>query len=92
MVTAVEVLTVPAVTENVVEVEPCGMVTVKGTFATALFELDRDTERPPVPAADVMLTVPVALWPVERVVGVTEIPLSAGGGGLTVMTNVSVEL
>ncbi len=33
-VTAVAVLTLPAVTENVAEVDPCGTVTLDGTVAT----------------------------------------------------------
>jgi hypothetical protein len=51
----------PAVTVNVTEVEPCGTVTVEGTLAALVWELDSETAIPPVPAAAVRLTVPVAV-------------------------------
>ena len=54
-----EELTVPAVTVNVTDVEPCGTVTLEGTLAAVLLELESDTNAPPVPAAAVRLMVPV---------------------------------
>ena len=51
-------LTVPAVTENVVEFEPCGTVTVTGTFAAVGAALI-PTDAPPLGAADVSATVQV---------------------------------
>jgi hypothetical protein len=89
-VTEVEALTVPVVTENVAEVEPCGTVTDAGTLAAVEFELDSDTTTPPEPAAEVRLTVPVPAWPLTIVLGLTETLLSIGGGGLTVIPNVSL--
>lgn len=58
-VAGVEALTVPAVTVNVAEVDPAGTVTLAGTLAAVVLELDRVTTTPPVPAAAVRLTVPV---------------------------------
>ena len=75
-VAAVEEVTVPAVTVNVAEVEPAGTVTLAGTLA-AVLELESVTTTPPVPAAAVRLTVPVPLWPLTIVLGLTEILLSA---------------
>jgi hypothetical protein len=43
----------------VVEVEPWGTVTLAGTLAAAVLELESATVTPPVPAAAVRLTVPV---------------------------------
>ena len=55
----VELVTVPAVTVNVAEVAPAGIDMVDGTLAAVLLELDSDTVIPPVPAAEVSVTVPV---------------------------------
>ncbi len=77
-VTDVVVLTVPAVTVNVLEVWPCGTVTVTGTPAAAVLELESDTAAPPLPAAVVRLTVPVAEPPLAMVLELTERLLSAG--------------
>ena len=82
-------LTVPAVTVNVAEVEPCGIVTVEGTLAAAVFELESETVTPPLPAAAVRLTVPVPDWPLTMVLGLTDTLLSAAGGGLIVTPNVA---
>jgi hypothetical protein len=84
------VLTVPALTENVAEVEPAGTVREVGTVAAAVLELESDTTTPPLPAAAVKLTVPVPDWPLTIVLGLTEILLSAGGTGLTVTPNVTL--
>jgi len=58
-VTEVEALIVPAVTVNVAVVEPAATVTLAGTPAAAVLELESDTATPPVPAAEVRVTVPV---------------------------------
>jgi len=83
-VTAVAELTVPAVTVKVAEVCPWGTVTEAGTVAAEVLELDSDTETPPLPAADVRVTVPVAVPPLAIVLELTDKLLSAGGGGLMV--------
>jgi hypothetical protein len=85
----VELVTLPAVTVNVVDVEPWGTVTFEGTVAAVVLELESDTTTPPVPAADVRLTVPVPDFPLTIVLGLTEIPLRAGAGGLTVTPKVA---
>jgi hypothetical protein len=58
-VTGVELLMVPAVAVNVVEVAPAGTMTIDGTLAAVGLELVSDTTAPLVPAADVSLTIPV---------------------------------
>jgi FlaG/FlaF family flagellin (archaellin) len=73
---------------NVADVEPCATVTLAGTLAAVVLELDSDTATPPVPAASVRLTVPVPDWPLTIVLGLTETLLSAAAGGLTVTPNV----
>ena len=83
-------VTLPAVTENVAEVEPCGTVTDERTFATEEFELESDTTAPPEPAGPERLTVPVADCPLTIVSGLTDVPMSLGGGGLMVKPNVSL--
>jgi len=84
----VAVVTLPAVTENVADVEPCGTVTDEGTLATAEFELASETTAPPLPAADVSLTVPVADWPLTRVFELREILLRDTEDGFTVRPDV----
>ena len=83
-------MTVPAVTVNVAEAWPCGTVTEAGTLAAVVLELESDTVTPPVPAAAVRVTVPVADPPLEIVLELTETLLSVGtgGGGLTVTPKV----
>ena len=78
----------PAVTVNVAEVEPCATVTLEGTLAAVVFELESETATPPVPAASVRVTVPVPVWALTIVLGLTETLLSAAGGGVTVTPNV----
>jgi hypothetical protein len=75
---------------NVADVEPCATVTLEGTLAAVVLELESDTATPPVPAAAVRLTVPVPDWPLTIVLGLTETLLSAAGGGLTVTPNVTL--
>ena len=51
--------TVPAVTVKVPDVLPCGIVMLEGTLAAELLELESEIRAPPVPAAAVIITVPV---------------------------------
>jgi hypothetical protein len=71
----------------VAEVEPCGILTLRSTLATAGLEMKSDTVTPPVPAAVIRVTVPMPNWPPTMVLGLTE-TLSAADGGLTVRPNV----
>jgi hypothetical protein len=87
-VTEVAAVTLLVVTENVAEVEPCGIVMEVGTVAALEFELESDITAPPDPAAAVRLTVPVPDWPPTIVAGLTETLLSAAGGGFTVTVRV----
>ncbi len=82
-------LTLPVLTVNVAEVEPCGIVTLEGTVAAVVLELESETETPPVPAADVRVMVPVPDCPLTIVLGLAEMLLKAGGGGLTVIPKVA---
>jgi hypothetical protein len=92
-VTEVAAVTLLVVTENVAEVEPCGIVMEVGTVAALEFELESDTTAPPDPAAAVRLTVPVPDWPPTIVAGLTETLLSAAGGtGFTVSAAVLATL
>jgi hypothetical protein len=70
-------LTVPAVTGNVAEVDPCGTVTDAGTLAAEEDALSV-TIAPPLGAADVSATVQVD--PADDVsdVGLHEMPLNTG--------------
>jgi len=70
------------------EAEPCGTVTLAGTLAAVVLELESDTTTPPDPAAEVRLTVPVPVRPLTIVLGLTETLLKTTGGGLTVTPNV----
>ena len=74
----------PAVTVNVADVDPAGTVTLEGTLAAVLSELESDTTTPPVPAAAVRLTVPVPDWPLTIVLGLTETLLRAACGAIYV--------
>ena len=78
------ILTVPVVTVNVAEADPCGTVTNDGTLPTAEFELDNDTIAPPAPATDERLTVPVPDWPLTTALGLTEKLFRLGNDELTV--------
>jgi len=59
-----------------------------GTVAAEVLELDRDTDIPPLPAAEVRVTVPVAVPPLAMLLELTDRLLSAGGGGLIVIETV----
>ena len=73
-------------TEKVAEVEPEGTVTLEGTEAAAVLEFDRPMVTPPVPAAAVRVTVPVAGVLLVTEDGLTEMALRAAdaAAGLTV--------
>ena len=73
---------------NAAEVEPAGTVTLAGTLAAVLLELESVTTAPPVPAAAVRVTVPVPVWLLTIVLGLTEMLLNAAGGGVMVTPNV----
>lgn len=76
----------PAVIVKFAEVAPDATVTLDGTLAAALFELDSETTAPPEGAAGVSVTVPVPDCPLTIVVGLTARLLKAavGGSGLIV--------
>ncbi len=59
-------------------------MTEAGTLAAEVFELDSNTVTPPLPAAEVSVTVPVAEPPLVIVPELAESVLSAGAGGLIV--------
>ena len=86
-VTEVAELTVPAVTEKLLEVRPAYTLTVAGTVTAAVLELESDTITPPLGATEANVTVPVAEPPLLMVPGLTE-RLSAGGSGTTVRPKV----
>ena len=71
------------------EVAPAATVTLVGTVAAEVFELDSNTVTPPVPAASVSVTVPVPVWPLAMVLGLTDTLLSAAGGGVMVIPEVA---
>jgi hypothetical protein len=71
-------------------VEPWGTVTLEGTVAAVVLELESDTTTPPLPAADVRVTVPVPVRPPVMVLGLTETLLRAAGAGLTVSPKVAL--
>jgi len=89
-VTEVAVFTLPAATAKVADFAPCAMVIDAGTLAAEELELESVTSAPPTGAAAVRMTVPVPVWPLTIVLGLTETLLSAAGGGLTVRPNVSL--
>jgi hypothetical protein len=91
-VTELELETVLVVTEKAAEVEPAGTVTPGGTVAADVLEFDRATVTPPVPAAAVRVTVPVAEVPPVTEVGLTEMVLRAAVAAAGLTVNVAVLL
>jgi ethanolamine utilization microcompartment shell protein EutL len=71
------VLTLPAVTENVAEVDPCGTVIEAGTVATVGDALNAIVA-PPLNAGEVSATVQVDPAVAVSDVGLHEIPLKEG--------------
>jgi hypothetical protein len=72
IVTDVDVVTTVVVTVNVAEVAPWATVTLAGTEAAVVFELDSVTVMPPAGAAWLSVTVPVEALPPITVLGLTE--------------------
>lgn len=87
--TGVEELTRPVFTENGAELAPCGIVTVAGTLAAELLELESETITPPAPAAPDSLIVPAPVRPLTMAEGLTEMLLKVAGAGSTVIPKVS---
>jgi hypothetical protein len=69
MVTVAFAATAEVVAVNVADVLPAVTVTLAGTLAAAVFELDRVTASPPEPAGPVRVTVPVEFVPPVTEVG-----------------------
>lgn len=82
----------PAVTVNLADVAPCEIVMLEGTLAAVGLELESETTIPSVPAAEVRLTVPVPVWLLTMVLGLTETLPNAAAGGLMVIPNVLLTL
>jgi hypothetical protein len=81
ILTGVEEVTAEVVIGNVAVVAPAGTVTPAGTVAVPLL-LDSATAKPPAGAADVSLTVPVALLPPVTLDGLTaNVDREAGADG-----------
>jgi hypothetical protein len=87
-VTEVDEATVSVVTVNVAVDAPAATVTLAGTVAAAVLELDRVTTAPPVAALPVSVTVPVDGLPPVTLVGERVTVVSAAG--VTVSTAVLV--
>ena len=88
IVTGVEAVTAVVPIAKFALSAPAATVTLAGTLATVALLLDSPTIAPPVGAAAVNVTVPVAPAPPTTLVGltVTEDRLGAAGVGLTVST------
>ena len=71
---------------NVVVELPPGTVTLAGTVALLVFELDNETTIPPAGALSVSVTVPVEGEPPVTLVGLTDTAdrAATGAGGFTV--------
>jgi hypothetical protein len=77
-VTGVNVVTIPAVIENVVELDPCGIVTLGGTFRAGA-EDAREINAPPLLAAAVRATLQTADACEASDIGLQNSPFNAGG-------------
>lgn len=73
------VVTVLVVILNVAVFAPAAMVTLAGTVATVVLELDKVSLAPPVPAAPLMVTVAVDVAPPFTLDGDNEIDFGSTG-------------
>src|SRR3954451_14075211 len=80
-VTCVFAVTCAVVTEKLAWLWPAGTVTIGGTCATDELPVERVTDKPPLGAAELSCTVPVALVPPGTLVGVTANDTSDGAVG-----------
>ena len=78
MVTAVDVVTVPAVTVNVELVAPSGTTTLAGTVAAAVLLLVKVTVVPAVGAGPLSVTVAVDVAPLAMALGLSVRDRTAG--------------
>src|SRR5437870_4016674 len=92
IVIAVELTTELVVPAKVALVAPAATVTLAGSEATAAFELERLTRSPPLGAALVKVTVPVAEPPPVTVEGLKLIALRLAGGGTGLTVSVVVRV
>ena len=74
---------------KVVEVAPCGTVTLDGTPAAVGLELASEITAPLVGAAEVSVTVPVPDEPLAMLLGLTETLLRAAAAGSTVSSKIA---
>jgi hypothetical protein len=86
MVVVVDVATLVVAIVKLALLAPDATVTLAGTDATVAFEVARLTTRPPLPAALVSVTVPVALFPPTTLVGLRLRADSAGVVGVVLDT------
>ena len=84
IVTDVEVATFLVCTVNVADVDPSATVTLPGTVAREVSELDRETTPPPVGAGAARVTVAVEVEPPTTLEGESVTAETAIGGGLIV--------
>jgi hypothetical protein len=84
--TEVEEETLTVLIEKLAEVFPLATVTLEGMDATEELELESVTTTPPVPAAAVSITLPVAELPpvIEDGLMETELRAAVAAAGLTV--------
>jgi hypothetical protein len=81
IVTGVLAATGDVVTGKLAWVWPAGTVTIGGTWATDELPVARVTDNPPLGAAEVSATVPVALLPPDTLAGATANEASDGAVG-----------
>jgi hypothetical protein len=85
MVTGVDVVTALVLTVNVALLAPAATVTLAGTVAVAVLLLESETAAPPLEAAALSVTVPMAEDPPVTLVGLSPTDASVAppptGGG-----------